>query len=78
MSDRFYEWIALTAKQNDLRVQMLILAALGLGLYYAINLWPIRLRPVGKAAIIVTGGVIYVGLFIFALWTLGWALALGR
>ena len=73
MSQRFLDWVAQRAIEDGMRFQMLIFAALCVLLYVAVNKWPVRIRPYGKALIIISGVMIYVAIFAFSLFTLSFS-----
>jgi F0F1-type ATP synthase membrane subunit c/vacuolar-type H+-ATPase subunit K len=78
MSQRFLDWIAQRAAEDSIRQQMFFMAALAVGLYFAISQWPLKIRPYGKAAVIVSGVVIYAFVLAFSLFTLGVSMGLVR
>lgn len=78
MSHRFIEWIAQRAAEDNIRLEVFILAALAVLVYVGVSLWPAKWRPWGKAFIIESGAVVYVVFLAFSFFTLGISLGLGR
>lgn len=78
MSPRFVAWIAERAAEDSIRAQMFVLALLVVALYAGISYWPSTVRAYGKTAVIISGVIVYVILFAFALFTIYLSMGLGR